>query len=63
MAVGRRRSAHRLWAFLIGVAAIALAVGVSGRDARADGAWLDAPLANWNQPGAAIPRAPRPSEP
>lgn len=43
------------------LAGIALAAGAPS--ARADGAWLDAPLSNWNTPGMAIPRAPQEPDP
>lgn len=40
-------------------AAVLVAVWAPAGLARADGAWLDRqPIANWNKPGAAIPKAP-----
>lgn len=55
------RRATRWTAFAL--AAIALGIGLSGRSARADGAWLDQqPLASWNKAGEPIPLAmPQPS--
>jgi len=40
------------------VALVALLVAAFGRGARADGSWLDAPIQNWNTPGASLPAAP-----
>jgi len=40
------------------VSALLLAAVLVPQPAGADGAWLDGPLTNWNQPGMAIPQAP-----
>ena len=45
--------------FLTAVGLTAMGDGV----ARADGAWLDSPLTNWNVPGQSVPKAsPMPNE-
>jgi hypothetical protein len=58
MVVRHGQRARRFGWILLGVMAVGLALGVGVRDARADGAWLDAPLHNWNQPGMSVPRPP-----
>ena len=45
-------------AFAIVVSALLLSTLLAPGTAGADGAWLDAPPAAWNQPGMAIPQAP-----
>jgi len=55
--LSRRRWISRMGALLVGVAAIGLAIAESP-SAHADGAWLDAPLSNWNQPNQPVPHAP-----
>ncbi len=44
----------------IGLVLFAGLTGLVAPPVSADGAWLDQPLANWNRPGAAIPKAPAP---
>lgn len=46
----------RLW--LLAMIVTAVMVGGPSHPARADGAWLDAPLVPWNVPGMAVPSAP-----
>jgi hypothetical protein len=57
MALLETRSALRAVALLAGILTLGFALAGSPV-ARADGAWLDAPLQNWNQPNQPVPTAP-----
>lgn len=57
MALMNTRWAARTAALLVGLTALGFAFADSSA-ARADGAWLDAPLHNWNQPNQPVPTAP-----
>ncbi|UFP92702.1 LppP/LprE family lipoprotein [Gloeobacter morelensis] len=41
-------------------AALALAAPAAAQAPTTDTSWLDQPLVNWNRPGAAVPKAPKP---
>ena len=57
MALTGPRWALRAAALLIGIAVLGFALADTP-SARADGAWLDGPLQNWNQPNQPVPIAP-----
>jgi hypothetical protein len=57
MAMQGTRWLSRAGALLVGVAAMGFAL-IEAPSARADGAWLDVPLQNWNQPNQRVPHAP-----
>jgi hypothetical protein len=51
------RSGRALHLALVVTLVAVLSLAATG-NARADGSWIDAPLQNWNTPGAAVPVAP-----
>lgn len=57
MALLGSRWMSRAGALLVGVAALGFALA-EAPSARANGAWLDAPLQNWNRPNQPVPHAP-----
>ncbi len=57
MALQGKRWVSRIGALAVGITLMGFAFAETPA-AHADGAWLDAPLSNWNHPNMAVPHAP-----